>query len=263
MNTPPSQSDSGNKNLQLDKSDRTFLEKAGCGPLTLVIGVILGGFGWWMYEAFDDDEPSCKSAAAAVANAPSSGCVPPDTTVAVTMTVADSVVEADPTATTIDFAGGAVGSNNTPDGQPATPPSEADLAPGQQLFQGSSGDPIGFIAQDGMFRYLSLERPGVVVGPTGLTSQAMIWPTTGNVISFGVRTSASSNDGRYGFNLFVNGSEYVSGCTLEVGQTSCLFHLRGELTAGDSVVFQIGEAGHLEETGDFTLEWWFVFEPAA
>ena len=262
MSTPPSESDSGNENLELDRADRTFLQKAGCGPITLIIGVALAGFGWWIYDSVNDDEQSCESAAAALV-VTSSGCVPPDSSAAVTTTAAESSSEGDPTATTIDFAGGAIGSNNTPDGQPAAPPAESDLAPGQQLFQGSSGDQVGFIAQDGAFRYLSLERPGVVVGPEGLTSQAMIWPTTGTVISFGVRTSAATNDGRYGFNLFVNGTDYQSGCTLEVGQTSCFFHLRGDLTAGDSVVFQIGEAGHLEETGDFTLDWWFIFEPAA
>lgn len=258
MSTPPSQPDSGGNDAPLDKADKTFLKRAGCAPFIVLIGVALAGFGWWMVD--DDDEQSCKNAAAAVV-ATGSGCVPPESTAATTLP--DSAGEADPTVTTIEFAGGATGTNNTPDGQPAAPPAESELAPGQQLFQGSSGDQIGAIAQDGAFRYLSLEHPGVVVGFEGLTSQATIWPTTGTVVSFGVRTSAATNDGRYGFNLFVNGTDYQSGCTLEVGQTSCFFHLLGALNAGDSVVFQIGEAGHLEETGDFTLDWWFIFEPAA
>lgn len=226
-----------------------------------IVGLILF-VGGCLYIDSRDEGDECAMAAGVVF----AECVPPpDESVAATsdVSIPETGGELDPTATTIDFAGGTAGQNNTPDGQPAAPPSEADLAPGQQLFQGSSGDQVGHISSDGAFRYLSLEHPGVVVGPEGLTTQAMIWRTTGTVVSFGVRTSASSNDGRYGFNLFVNSSEYVSGCTLEVGQTSCLFHLEGGLTAGDSVVLQVGEGGHLEETGDFTFDWWFIFEPAA
>lgn len=212
--------------------------------------------------ALSDDDDECAASADVV----HAQCVPPtDESAAATTdaTVPETGGAADPTATTIDFAGGATGSNNTPDGQPAAPPAESDLAPGQQLFQGSSGDQVGYIAQDGAFRFLSLEHPGVVVGNDGIASQATIWETTGMVVQFGVRTSAATNDGRYGFNLFVNGSNYVSGCTLEIGQTSCLFELRGELLAGDSVVIIVGEAGNLTETGDFTFDWWFVFEPSA
>jgi hypothetical protein len=226
------------------------------------VGLILliGGCLW-----IRGDEDECAAGSGAFAETAFAQCVPSETAGAKTPDTdapsTDDTTSA--TGTTIDFQGGAAGSHNTPDGQPAAPPAAADLAPGQQLFQGSSGDQVGFIAQDGASRFLSLERPGVVVGNVGITSQAMTWPTTGTVIEFGVRTSASSNDGRYGFNLFLNGTKYTSGCALEVGQTSCLFEIRGDLVSGDSVVIIIGEQGHLEETGDFTLDWWFIFEPAA
>ena len=145
-------------------------------------------------------------------------------------------------------------------------PSKDDLAPGEVLYQGESGDDIGFIAQDGQSRFLSIDGPGVGIGNGAIPSRAITWPTTGRITDFGVTLGSSTNRGRYGINVFLNGQTYAAGCAIEIGQTGCRakagdLKASPPITKGDSVTIIIGEQGHADAEGDFPLSWWFTFKP--
>jgi hypothetical protein len=137
-------------------------------------------------------------------------------------------------------------------------PDVASLPKGAILLQGQSGDDIGFIAGDGQNRYLSLNGPGVSVGDPNKV--AVTWDKgAGKVVSFGANLHTGANKGRYGFAVFRNPT-YLAGCAIEVGQTSCKSDTAGQVMAnGDSITIIIGEAG--TGTGDFSSDWWFVFQP--
>lgn len=157
----------------------------------------------------------------------------------------------------------------------APPPDPATLPPGAVLLAGDSGDTIGSIAQDGQFRYLSLVQPGVVKGDAAGRSIAVVWDKgAGHVISFGANFHTTEQPGRYGVNVFRNAAAdgsattttadvYKHGCAVEIGQTACRADNVGSLIVdGDLISIQMGEAGNLDATGDFTIDWWFVFQPA-
>lgn len=146
------------------------------------------------------------------------------------------------------------------------PPSESSLPAGRHLVKGSSGGPIGCITCDGQFRYLSLEGPGVAVGPEGMAAKQTTWDRDTIVLEFGANASGP-NQGRYGISLFVNGKDYVAGCALEIGSTSCRLEFpEAEFYTGDTGVIQIGEGGTMTEDGKvadegrFSIQWWFVYE---
>jgi len=152
------------------------------------------------------------------------------------------------------------------------PPDASSLPKGAILLQGQTGDNIGPIAQDGLNRFVSLTGPGV---STNGNSVAITWDKgAGKVISFGSNLHTSTNKGRYGFALFRNvaatppttspsgqaESQYRAGCAIEVGQTSCTSNTAGAPIAnGDKVTIIIGEAG--TGVGDYSADWWFVFQP--
>jgi len=152
------------------------------------------------------------------------------------------------------------------------PPDASSLPKGAILLQGQTGDNIGPIAQDGLNRFVSLTAPGV---STNGNSVAITWDKgAGKVISFGSNLHTSTNKGRYGFALFRNvaatppttspsgeaESQYRAGCAIEVGQTSCSSITAGAPIAnGDKVTIIIGEAG--TGVGDYSADWWFVFQP--
>ena len=148
------------------------------------------------------------------------------------------------------------------DGAAGGPPAAESLPAGAILVKGRSGGPIGYIASDGQFRFLSLKSPGVVVGDP--TSTNTPWTQNGQVLEFGARLSGA-NQGRYGVNLYIDGTTYGPGVALEVGQRSAVtkFDGNGPLQAGQELSIIVGEAGNLAEKGDNSLQWWFVFQPDA
>jgi hypothetical protein len=95
----------------------------------------------------------------------------------------------------------------------------------------------------------------------------------GKITSFGANLHTTTNRGRYGINPFRNISAtgattgataelYLHGCAIEVGQTSCQAdHDGGPIVNGDQLTIIIGEEGHLDATGDNSIDWWFVFQP--
>jgi hypothetical protein len=154
-------------------------------------------------------------------------------------------------------------------------PDPASLPAGAILIKGDSGDNIGFIAQDGQSRFLSLTGPGVAKGDLAGRDIAVAWDHgAGKIISFAANLHTTDNKGRYGINPFRNVSAsgattgttaelYKHGCAIEVGQTSCRAdHNTGTpIENGDKISIIIGEEGHLDATGDFSVDWWFVFLP--
>lgn len=161
-------------------------------------------------------------------------------------------------------AGGGAGDG---DGQ-APPPSS--IPPGAILFQGQSGDQIGCIACDGAARYVALGGPGVVVGEAAAMGIAKTWDVAGHVTSFGATLHTASNKDGYGMSLFRlakssasdNDSPYRAGCAIEIGQTSCTSQTAGSpVLPGDIVAIGVNEAG--TGTGDYSFDWWFVFQPDA
>jgi hypothetical protein len=91
----------------------------------------------------------------------------------------------------------------------------------------------------------------------------------GKVISFGANFHTATNNGRYGINLYrvVKGptadanSDFRAGCALEIGQTTCVDPRGAPIVEGDKVAIVIGEAGNPGARGDYTMDWWFVFQP--
>ncbi len=154
-------------------------------------------------------------------------------------------------------------------------PSLDDFPRGDQLFFGTSGDnQIGCIACDGAMRYLhpSATSTDIATSPT----VAEKWEITGHVVAFGATLHTPDNVGRYGIALFRNAradpaapapaddSPYRAGCAIEVGHESCRSNTAGaELVPGDLVSISIGEAGNVKAKGDYSISWWFVFEPVS
>jgi hypothetical protein len=161
----------------------------------------------------------------------------------------------------------------------AKPPSLDDFPRGDQLFSGSSGDnQIGCIACDGGTRFLHPNGTStdIASGAPGPSPVADKWEITGHVVAFGANLHTPDNVGRYGIALFRNAradptapapaddSPYRAGCAIEVGHTSCRSNKAGaELVPGDMVSISIGEAGNVKAKGDYSIDWWFVFEPVS
>ena len=153
-------------------------------------------------------------------------------------------------------------------------PDPASLPAGAILLKGESGDNIGSIAADGQARFLSLTGPGVAKGDAAGRSIAIAWDKgAGKITAFGANLHTGTNHGRYGINTFRNVSAsgattgttaelYKHGCAVEVGQLSCQADNEGgAIVNGDKLTIVIGEEGHLDATGDFSIDWWFVFRP--
>jgi hypothetical protein len=145
-------------------------------------------------------------------------------------------------------------------------PDESELPDDAILFSGTSGGPIGFIAQDGQSRFMSVEADGAVVGNAAAESVETIWDQDGQITSFGARLSVTNPGGRYGINFFyLDTFEYGPGVSIETNQTSAEFQWTperdGTVHAGRPVAIIVGEQGHPEATGDYQIEWWFVFLP--
>ena len=93
------------------------------------------------------------------------------------------------------------------------------------------------------------------------------WKKDGQFTEFGANISGP-NKGRYGYNLFANGTTYMAGCAMEIGQTSCREQRPNDVAEGDRIAIIIGEGGTMVDgkpasTGNFRVDWWFVFVPAA
>jgi hypothetical protein len=145
-------------------------------------------------------------------------------------------------------------------------PDPEDIPEGATLYTGTSGDQLGCITCDGQSRFLSIKHPGVVVGNEGMTSQAVTWPESGQILEFGANLSGP-NKGRYGFNVFSGPTTYLNGCSMEIGEVSCLQAREApHVEKGMPLVIIIGEGGTMvngkpASKGDFTVDWWFVFQP--
>lgn len=145
-------------------------------------------------------------------------------------------------------------------------PSEDDLPEGAMLFSGSSAGPIGCIPCDGQSRFMSVEADGAVVGNAAAGSVATTWEEDGQITSFGARLSTPNPGGRYGINFFYADTfEYGPGVAIEVDQQSAEYQWTpsrdGTVHAGRPVVIIVGEGGNTVATGEWSLEWWFVFQP--
>jgi hypothetical protein len=136
------------------------------------------------------------------------------------------------------------------------------------LYEGTSGGELGCIACDGQSRFIHIARSTTKSGDAQRAAQEMVWKDDSVVVDFGVRIG-KPNRGRYGINLFINGT-YGAGCAIETGSTSCRLDPAREwppLKAGDRVTIIVGEAGTVDEDGvpiekgDWVLNWWFVVEP--
>ena len=157
--------------------------------------------------------------------------------------------------------------------QPA--PDPASLPARAILLTGESGDNIGPIAQDGQSRFLSLTGPGVAKGDAAGRSIAIVWDKgTGKITSFGANLHTGTNHGHYGINPFRNVSStgaatgttaelYKGGCAIDVGETACRSDRTdvSPIVNGDQLTIIVGEAGNLDALGDFSMDWWFVFQP--
>ncbi len=145
-------------------------------------------------------------------------------------------------------------------------PAPADLPRDAVLHEGTSAGEIGCITCDGQSRFVHIENDSITAGDPNRASQEIVWPEDGEVIEFGANVSGP-NKGRYGFNLFAHGTEYRNGCSMEIGQTSCMQQTVSQFKAGDRVTIIIGEGGTLDDegvpasVGDFVVSWWFVFQP--
>jgi hypothetical protein len=217
----------------------------GCVLPAALAVVVMGAL--IAFAAVNRDDGKCKSAPRR------GGLMLIDCTKSDSVT-SESVNSESAKSESVNSEGGTAG-----DGTASVPPPDASSLPkGAILLQGQSGDNIGFIAGDGLNRFLSLNGPGVSVGDPNKV--AVAWDKgAGKVVSFGANLHTGTNKGRYGFAVFRNPT-YLAGCAIEVGQTSCKSDTAGQVMAnGDSITIIIGEAG--TGTGDFSCDWWFVFQP--
>jgi hypothetical protein len=221
----------------------------GCGvPAVIALVIVAAAVFFGMDFLGDDDEGDAK-------------CSSPTQSLGGVRVqlVADCETDATPTTTTPtpSATGAATGK-----------PDAADLAPGQVLYEGTTGGQLGCIACDGQSRFINIKKSTTALGDAERAGQEIVWPEIGEVVDFGIQIPRP-NKGRYGINLFVNGG-YSVGCAIETGSSSCRV-LAGQdpspLAAGDRVTIIVGEAGTVDkdgvpvEEGDFVLEWWFVFQP--
>jgi hypothetical protein len=152
-----------------------------------------------------------------------------------------------------------------PPGGRYKPPAEADLPPGARLYRGTSGFFLGCITCDGASRFISIYSPGVSVG--NAAESDVVWRKDGQFVEFGAYASRP-NKGRYSFGLLANGTTYLAGCSMEIGQTSCREQRPHDVAKGDRIVIIASEAGtmvngQVASTGNFRVDWWFVFVRAA
>ena len=151
------------------------------------------------------------------------------------------------------------------EGDSFAPPAADDVPGDAQLFQGTSG-PVGCITCDGQPRFIHVENGSIAAGQEALPGQQIVWPEDGTVVEFGARVTGP-NRGLYGFNIHAHGG-VETGCGISPGQTSCLMRQRTTpLRAGDRVAVVVTEGGTRNEEGgvadlgEFSVEWWFVFQP--
>lgn len=256
---------------------------AGCTPKLLAIGLIvlaLGAAGSYkLLDLTKDDakgtaSSSCSSSKARKDRVGLIACTRPEDSESSSDTASSSDAAAASNA-----SGAALGSNpgQNASGGTAPAPNPATLPPGAILFKGTSGDQIGCIRCDGMTRFLSITGPGVVASDaSGRSIEAFTWEKNGKVVSFGANLNTGSNDGRYGFAVFRTipasppttspsgeaDSPYRAGCAIEVHNTACRSDREGApLFAGDKIAISVGEAG--TGGGEYTCDWWFVFQPDA
>jgi hypothetical protein len=220
----------------------------GCSPI-LLIGIlaiisiiVIGAVAIGPRNLFSDDDPSPSSSPS---TSPSASASPSEST--------------SPSETPSDSP------SEPPPGGRYKPPAEADLPPGARLYRGTSGNFLGCITCDGESRFLSIAFPGVSVG--NAAQMEFVWKKTGQFVEFGANASRP-NKGRYAYNLFANGTTYLAGCSMEIGQTSCRQQRPHDVAKGDRIVIIASEAGtmvngQVASTGNFRVDWWFVFVPAA
>ena len=222
----------------------------GCSPVLLIgivlIMMILTALGF-SQDWFAADEPSSGSSPAASTRATSPSTSP---------STSDS---ASPSESASESA------SEPPTGGSYKPPAEADLPPGARLYRGTSGFFLGCITCDGESRFLSIAYPGVSVG--NAAQMEFVWKKKGQFVEFGANASGP-NKGRYGYNLFANGTTYMAGCSMEIGQTSCRQQRPNDVAKGDRIVIIVSEGGtmvngQVASKGNFRVDWWFVFVPAA
>ena len=222
---------------------------AGCSPVLLIgivlIMLILTAVGI-SQDWFAADEPSSgSSTAVSSSTSPSSSSTTSDI--------------APPSESASESA------SEPPTGGSYKPPAEADLPPGARLYRGTSGFFLGCITCDGESRFLSIAYPGVSVG--NAAQMEFVWRRKGQFVEFGANASGP-NKGRYIYNLFANGTTYVAGCSMEIGQTSCRQQRPNDIARGDRIVIIVSEGGTMvngqaASKGNFRVDWWFVFVPAA
>lgn len=199
----------------------------------------------------------------------------------------------DKSSTALDTGGGSPSTTLDPS-QPVPiegatdPPALADLPPGSILFHGTSGDEIGCIPCDGLFRIMSVNGPGVTTNGTYAPQDATLLsaPLTadGIVTRLGARLS-SADGGNWTLNVgctntetpgscgsptdvAVNASAGKAGaamaCSVPLGATACVrWDPEGGrvVKAGDRFALVVGNPGAPATAGKFTMEWWFVFIP--
>ena len=75
-----------------------------------------------------------------------------------------------------------------------------------------------------------------------------MWKQKGQFTEFGANISGP-NKGRYGYNLFANGTTYMAGCSMEIGETSCRQQRPNDVAKGDLISIIIGEGGTMVNGG--------------
>ncbi len=238
------------KDERIYPSERTEAEAAkklnGCLPAgligiigaALIVAVVLVISSMTSEDAAPDPGPTVAAESSANPNPDASSTPSPDTS-------SDSTPEPAPAS----------------DSQAGGPPAVSSLPAGAILVKGRSGGPVGYIASDGQFRFMSLKSPGIVTGSPNSTNTP--WTQDGQVLEFGARLSGA-NQGRYGVSIYIDGTTYGPGVAIEKGQRRAVTTFdgtNGPLKAGQQLSIIVGEAGNLDETGENSLQWWFVFQP--
>ena len=148
---------------------------------------------------------------------------------------------------------------------------------GDQLFSGSSGDnQIGCIACDGGTRFLHPNGTStdIAIGAPGPSTVADKWEITGHVVAFGANLHTSDNvtagiavSQRPGRSQRPGaGRRLAVPCRLRDRSRARVLpeqQSRAELVPGDMVSISLGEAGNVKAKGDYSIDWWFVFEPVS
>jgi hypothetical protein len=238
---------------------------AGCGSLVIIAALVIAAV-VYMTKLRDDSADPCQKAAGSIGAAADSCPAPVSSDSADDEASSESVTDS-PNAEESDSEAPEDAASTDTAGNPLYgPPDEDALPPGAVLYQGSSGDQIGCITCDGASRFLSIEHPGVGVGDPARPAMEIVWKEKGQFAEFGANISGP-NKGRYGYNLFANGTTYMAGCSMEIGQTSCRQQRPNDVARGDRISIIIGEGGtmvngQVASKGNFIVDWWFVFVPA-